>query len=56
MRPNHTIKLLHPGISLEVQNVQKNDHENILTFLIVFWAVITLVFKEITEAGLFQNG
>lgn len=30
---NHSIKLLQPGISSEVQNVQKNDHENILTFL-----------------------
>lgn len=56
MRPNHAIKLLHPGIFLEVQNVQKNDHENILTFFIVFWAVITLVFKEITEEELSQNG
>lgn len=33
MGPNHSIKLLQSGISLEGENVQKNDHENILTFL-----------------------
>lgn len=32
----HAIKFVHPGISLEVQNVQKNHHENILIFFIIF--------------------